>query len=119
MIIRQILRLIIYYLMPLICISVFYSIIAKTLFQTRNVIYSPNSSLRSIKTDPNNEKDRLMNIELTIRNQTTTILKQDLKTRKQLQARQKVAKTALFLCLVFFTCWLPKQLHDLYWYVYF
>jgi hypothetical protein len=70
-----------------------------------------------------------MNIELTnnirhnrkslYRNQTTTILQQDLKTRKQLQARQKVAKTALFLCLVFFTCWLPKQLHDLYWYVYF
>ena len=128
MIIRQILRLIIYYLMPLIFISIFYSIIAKTLFQTRDVMYSPNSSSRSIKSDSNNEKTRSMNIELhnivrhnrklVYNNHPTTIVKQDLRTRKQLQARQKVAKTVLFLCLVFFVCWLPKQLHDLYWYVF-
>ena len=42
-------------------------------------------------------------------------LYQDEKTRKQLRARHKVAKTVLFLCIVFFICWLPKQIHDLYW----
>ncbi|CAF0976778.1 unnamed protein product [Adineta steineri] len=123
MIIRQILRLIIYYLLPFIFISIFYSIIAKTLFQTRNLIYLPKSSSRSVKNDfNNNNNNRSIGIELNTMNRKMnsnnhTALKQDLRTKKQLQARQKVAKTVLFLCLVFFICWLPKQLHDLYWFI--
>ncbi|UJR10284.1 hypothetical protein I4U23_014491 [Adineta vaga] len=120
MIIRQILRLIIYYLMPFICISVFYSLIAKTLFNTRNVIYSPNRSARNIQTNLNDETNRIQlnsNSKLYYHSQATRTMKQDFRARKQLQARQKVAKTVLFLCLVFFICWLPKQLHDLYWFI--
>ena len=118
MIIRQILRLIVYYLLPFICISVFYSVIAKTLFDTRHVIYSPNSSTRSIETDVDHGSSRMRmnkNPRVYHLQQTTRKLKQDLRAKKQLQARQKVAKTVLLLCLVFFICWLPKQLHDLYW----
>ncbi|CAF1133520.1 unnamed protein product, partial [Didymodactylos carnosus] len=44
-------------------------------------------------------------------------LHNDFKTRKQLRARHKVAKTVLFLSIIFFICWLPKQIHDLYWYI--
>lgn len=113
MIIRQILRLIIYYLMPFIFISIFYSLIAKTLFQTKDVIYSPNSSLNSFQ----NEEHRSMNNNL--RNYREILSdNQDKRTRKQLRVRHKVAKIVLCLCLVFFICWLPKQIHDLYWYIY-
>ena len=115
MIIRQISRLIIYYLMPLTFISVFYILIAKKLFQSRDSIYSPvriNDETRPIKP----------RMPVPVRasfhqNETTTKLHQDSRARKQLRARKKVAKTVLFLCLVFFLCWLPKQIHDLYWYV--
>ena len=51
----------------------------------------------------------------TVNNLAIHTLYQDVKTRKQLRARHKVAKTVLFLCSVFFICWLPKQIHDLYW----
>ena len=116
MITRQILRLIIYYLMPLIFITIFYSLIAKTLFQTKETIYSPTVLF---KTDSLNEESRRMrpNRETFSYNQTLNTLNQDARARRQLHARHKVAKTVLFLCLVFFICWLPKQLHDLYWYV--
>ncbi|CAF0977627.1 unnamed protein product [Adineta ricciae] len=112
MIVRQILRLIIYYLMPFICISIFYSLIAKTLFETRHVIYSPNTSTRMMKSMPDHLPARMY-----YHSQAKRAASQDLHARKQLQARQKVAKTVLFLCLVFFICWLPKQLHDLYWFI--
>ena len=46
MISRQIIRLIIYYIMPFIFISIFYILIAKHLFQTKSVI------LTSISTQP-------------------------------------------------------------------
>jgi len=118
MIIRQILRLIIYYLMPFIFISIFYSLIAKTLFQTKTIIYFANSSSCS----STNEECRSMINNNNIRNNRESFLNnqtinQDKKTRKQLQARHKIAKIVLFLCLVFFICWLPKQIHDLYWYI--
>jgi hypothetical protein len=115
MIIRQILRLIIYYLMPFIFISIFYSVIAKTLLKTKEVIYSPNSSLCSSK----NEERQLMNNNNRNNREIfsdNNITNQDKKSRKQLQARHKLAKIVLFLSLVFFICWLPKQIHDLYWY---
>jgi len=177
MISRQILRLIIYYIMPLIFVSVFYILIAKHLFQTKGVILTPVSTQpfinettnskrgqinnRSSKQSLNNsiqenlptrlmilDNEKLMNqreslttalpstsssssLTNNIRrsrdhvygNSTTNnnnnivihTLYQDVKTRKQLRARQKVAKTVLFLCSVFFICWLPKQIHDLYW----
>ena len=118
MIVRQVLRLIVYYLMPFICISIFYSVIAKTLFDTQNVIYSPNSSTRSNPADADVDSNRL-HVNKTSRvyhaQHSTRKLKQDQQAKKQFQTRQKVAKTVLFLCLVFFICWLPKQLHDLYW----
>jgi hypothetical protein len=123
MITRQILRLIIYYLMPFIFITIFYSLIAKTLFQTKDVICSPRSSSYTFKKDlipeENHARNNTMrqNREIFCNNQTTNTLNQDARTKKQLYARHKVAKTVLFLCLVFFICWLPKQLHDLYWYV--
>ncbi|CAF1006132.1 unnamed protein product, partial [Didymodactylos carnosus] len=44
-------------------------------------------------------------------------LHNDGRTRKQMRARHKVAKTVLFLSIIFFICWLPKQIHDLYWYI--
>jgi hypothetical protein len=119
MIIRQILRLIIYYLMPLIFISIFYSIIAKTLFQTKDIIHSPNSSSRPFTNEEprsTNENNIRNNREIFSDHQTTN---QDRKARKQLQTRHKLAKIVLFLCLVFFICWLPKQIHDLYWYTQF
>jgi len=176
MISRQILRLIIYYIMPLIFVSVFYILIAKHLFQTKGVILTPVSTQpfinevtnskrgqinnKSSKQSLNNsiqenlptrlmilDNEKLMNqreslttalpstsssssLTNNIRrsrdhvygNSTTNnnnmvihTLYQDVKTRKQLRARQKVAKTVLFLCSVFFICWLPKQIHDLYW----
>jgi hypothetical protein len=117
MIIRQILRLIIYYLMPLVLISVFYIVIAKTLFQTKDTIYSSNASSHSFINEEhrsiNNNNHIRNNRDIFLNNQTTN---QDKRTRKQLRARHKVAKIVLFLCLVFFICWLPKQIHDLYWY---
>ena len=113
MITRQILRLVIYYLMPFVFISIFYSIIAKTLFRTKDVIYSKVSSSCSFKNDSRNEE----NCSTNIRHSRESKLMRDAKARKQLRARHKVAKTVLSLCLVFFICWLPKQLHDLYWYI--
>ena len=184
MITREILRLIIYYLMPLIFVSIFYILIAKHLFQRTNVVlqsmttttttqYDLSNSKRRQLTSKSNqgnnhtpekisvrsmtlENDKFMNkrdslpgllpstsssSSLTnnlrrsrdhfygnssMNNNTTTptinnnnmpiqTLFQDVKTRKQLRARHKVAKTVLFLCIVFFICWLPKQIHDLYW----
>jgi len=112
MIIRQILRLIIYYLMPFIFISIFYSVIAKTLLQTKEVIYSPHSLSSSSK----NEERQLMNNNNIRNNREIFSDNQDKKARKQLQTRHKLAKIVLFLSLVFFICWLPKQIHDLYWY---
>ncbi|CAF2374320.1 unnamed protein product [Rotaria sp. Silwood2] len=127
MITRQILRLIIYYLMPLIFISIFYCLIAKKLFQKKDVIYSPNFSLRLSQNSSINEENRLISIKLNnnIRHtpeslsnhQTKSKFNQDIRRTKQLRTRHKVAKTVLFLCLVFFICWLPKQLHDLYWFI--
>lgn len=180
MITRQILRLIIYYLMPLIFVSIFYIMIAKHLFQRTNVVLQTmttttqydlsNSKRRQLTSKSNHtpekisvrsmtlENDKLMNkrdslpgllpstsssssltnnirrsrdhfygnSSMNNNNTTTTTttnnnnmpiqtLFQDVKTRKQLRARHKVAKTVLFLCIVFFICWLPKQIHDLYW----
>lgn len=120
MIIRQILRVFIYYIMPFIFILVFYSVIAKTLFQTKDTIYShqlssvlSNDERRSMITN-NNNTNSIRNGRDIFSNSQTTI--QDRKARKQLRARHKVAKIVLFLCLAFFICWLPKQIHDLYWY---
>ena len=181
MITRQILRLIIYYLMPLIFVSIFYILIAKHLFQRKSVVLQAmtnqssfvnndlsNSKRRQLTSKSNLtpekisvrsmnlENDKLMNKRDSLpgllpstsslssltnnlrrsrdhfygnsspnNNQTTNnnnnnnmpiqTLYQDVKTRKQLRARHKVAKTVLFLCIVFFICWLPKQIHDLYW----
>lgn len=118
MITRQIVRLFIYYLLPFLLIFIFYSVIAKTLFRTINVIYSPrlsqistNDERRSI----NNKSSSVRNSrEIFVNNQVTN---QDKKSRKQLRARHKVAKIVLFLSLAFFICWLPKQIHDFYWFV--
>lgn len=172
MITRQIIRLIIYYIMPLVFVSVFYILIAKHLFQTKSVILKPsttqtflppmNNSKRTAitfklnkQTLKNNKQEKgsprstlfesekagLMpsassssslnnntrrtrdclygnsSISSNISNNNLAFhtLYQDVKTRKQLLARHKVAKTVLFLCSVFFICWLPKQIHDLYW----
>lgn len=205
MITRQVLRLIIYYLMPLIFVSIFYILIAKNLFRAKNLIFTPSVSqpvvdpamtanknskividenekqnrklkdLRSIRAfldqkakkevqmsdenqmHPNNYRSKDVETmsknnnqtlagssqPLTMSKSTSTILEsfqdanknqlhkssslsskkretiqtlyQNAKTRKQLKARRKVAKTVLFLCIVFFICWLPKQIHDLYW----
>ncbi len=101
--------------MPFIFISIFYSVIAKTLLKTKEVIYSPNSSLCSSK----NEERQLMNNNNRNNREIfsdNNITNQDKKSRKQLQARHKLAKIVLFLSLAFFICWLPKQIHDLYWY---
>ncbi|CAF0945115.1 unnamed protein product [Adineta steineri] len=200
MISRQIMRVIIYYIMPLIFVSVFYILIAKHLFQTKSVIITQKTtqtfanevtnntkrgqiafklSKRSSQTiqssnSNNQEQDRqnelnnnykkkvpnrslpldnedLRNIHnssvalqkkpssasltsnirrqrnhslgsssinnSTNNNMTIHALYKDVKTRKQLRARHKVAKTVLFLCSVFFICWLPKQIHDLYWFI--
>ncbi len=112
MITRQILRLIIYYLMPFICILVFYSIIAKTLFQTTDTIYSSKSA-SSLSADEYRSNNTIRsNREIFLNIQTTN---QERKARKQLRSRHKVAKIVLCLCLAFFICWLPKQIHDLYW----
>lgn len=178
MISRQILRLIVYYIMPLIFVSVFYILIAKHLFQAKGVILkpvlpqssindrsnskreqlnngskkqslndnqdkmstrsvthengklmkkhellpgvpSPTSSLSSLTNTIRRNKDHLYgNSTLNNNNNNSLVihtLYRDAKTRKQLRARHKVAKTVLFLCSVFFICWLPKQIHDLYW----
>lgn len=207
MITRQILRLIVYYLMPLAFVSVFYILIAKHLFQAKSVIFTPaparpflndvtankrrrlnyssgeshtangtssklwslrmlslrsndpeqqssdvNSSsqrknppvrsitldneqlmdlqdsamsssaqaIRSTESSSNNlrrSQDLLHQNSIANKKNRVTMhtLYQDAKTRKQLRARRKVAKTVLFLCIVFFICWLPKQIHDLYW----
>jgi hypothetical protein len=200
MISRQVIRLIIYYVMPLIFVSVFYILIAKHLFQTKGVTLTPLSTqplinevtntkrgqltIRSTKqisnntlshnsniqeqkqtqrpierNNNNNYKKNLPSLSMTVDSEelmsthesspasmpirsspsplaanlrrsrdllygTSTLnnnnmaihtLYQDVKTRKQLRARHKVAKTVLFLCSVFFICWLPKQIHDLYW----
>jgi hypothetical protein len=114
MIIRQILRLIIYYLMPFMFILIFYSVIARTLFQTKNTIYSSKSTSSLA-----NDECRSMNTNNHIRNNRDIFLNNQAtkKARKQLRARHKVAKIVLFLCLAFFICWLPKQIHDLYWYI--
>ena len=196
MITRQIMRLIIYYIMPLIFVSIFYILIAKHLFQTKSVILTQLSTQPLIKEVTNtkrgqiafksanqtsnntllynskipeehrqnelnnnnckkkiqsrslplNNEDRMsarnsspvvlstispssspltnnvrQNRNLSVGNSTINnnitihTLYQDVKTKKQLRARHKVAKTVLFLCSVFFVCWLPKQIHDLYW----
>ena len=125
MITRQILRLIIYYLMPLTIVSILYSVIAKTLCQTKDVVCSSSFRLHSSQNRPVNGKLRFINIQFNKSSrysqdifsnyQTTTILNQGVGRKKQIRARHKVAKTVLFLCLVFFICWLPKQMHDLYW----
>jgi hypothetical protein len=167
MIIRQILRLIIYYIMPLIFVSVFYILIARHLFQTKSVVLTPittqtllnevsNSKQRTKQSNMSEkhpiqsmtyENEKLMNkresspgllpstssspsltnntrrsrdqfngnANINNNNMTIHTLYQDAKSRKQLRARHKVAKTVLFLCSVFFICWLPKQIHDLYW----
>jgi hypothetical protein len=200
MISRQVIRLNIYYVMPLIFVSVFYILIAKHLFQTKGVTLTPLSTqplinevtntkrgqltIRSTKqisnntlshnsniqeqkqtqrpierNNNNNYKKNLPSLSMTVDSEelmsthesspasmpirsspsplaanlrrsrdllygTSTLnnnnmaihtLYQDVKTRKQLRARHKVAKTVLFLCSVFFICWLPKQIHDLYW----
>lgn len=188
MITRQILRLIIYYVMPLIFVSIFYILIAKHLFQRTNTVLQTMSTTTTTQYDLSNSKrrqltsksnqtnnhtpekisvrsmtlenDKLMNKRDSLpgllpstsssssltnnlrrsrehfygnssmnnnNNPTTTsttttnnnmpiqTLFQEVKTRKQLRARHKVAKTVLFLCIVFFICWLPKQIHDLYW----
>jgi hypothetical protein len=83
------------------------------MFKTTDTIYSLKSSLST-------EENRALNMTNTIRsnreifsNNLTT--NQETKARKQLRARHKVAKIVLCLCLAFFICWLPKQIHDLYW----
>ena len=201
MITRQILRLVIYYLFPLVTVSVFYILIAKHLFQAKTVIFNPTGAqpfLNHLNNDKRmtqpiihsktvesqqgsthlyREQSRHLSHPATVFNENTlrknirgcsstvenehiqraqrssssvssfnpssiplppnvrrskdllcessTIssknylamhtLYQDAKTRKQMRARRKVAKTVLFLCTVFFVCWLPKQIHDLYW----
>lgn len=204
MITRQILRLIVYYLFPLVTVSVFYTLIAKHLFQAKSVLFTPvtsqpflNQLSGSRRSSPNTlqtrslsnqhsfsalvggpvrhqsqptaqlivsnahdkresaparsstfDNERLMKTQeslgsissflpsslsltqnlrrsrdllyetsgITTKNYLAMhTLYQDAKTRKQLRARRKVAKTVLFLCSVFFICWLPKQIHDLYW----
>jgi hypothetical protein len=177
MISRQIIRLVIYYIMPLIFVSIFYILIAKHLLQTKSVILSQlstqplineatstkkgqisfkltkqtaNNTLvyntdvqeqhRQNELNNNNYKNKIQARSLPHDNEdrmsidncspvllpttsssspknnmTIHTLYQDVKTRKQLRARHKVAKTVLFLCTVFFICWLPKQIHDLYW----
>ncbi|CAF0887354.1 unnamed protein product [Rotaria sp. Silwood1] len=127
MITRQILRLIIYYLMPLVFISIFYSLIAKKLFQKKDAFYSSNFSLRLSQNNSIHEDNRLLSVKVnnnirpiseSLSNyQTKNTINQDIRRTKQLRTRHKVAKTVLFLCLVFFICWLPKQLHDLYWFI--
>ena len=88
--------------MPLICISTFYILIAKTLFQAKDdVIYFRNTS--SIGSNNNNNNDENRKISATMSN------------NREIFISNKVAKVVLFLCLVFFLCWLPKQIHDLYW----
>ena len=113
MITRQILRAIIYYIMPFLFIVIFYSVIAKTLFRPTNMIYSPRLSPglahgERRSTNNNNSQSTRTSRELLATNQ-------DKKTRKQLRARHKIAKIVLFLSLLFFICWLPKQIHDFYW----
>jgi hypothetical protein len=176
MISRQIIRLIIYYIMPLIFVSIFYTLIAKHLFETKGVILTsistqpfinevtnskrgkinnkltkqtsnnciqeklPGRSMTSdnekfinkreslptvlpsistsssLKNNVRRSRDHLYgNSTINNNNMAIHTLYQDVKTRKQLRARHKVAKTVLFLCSVFFICWLPKQIHDLYW----
>lgn len=121
MITRQILRLIIYYVLPLILISIFYCLIAKTLFQKKDVIYSPNLSKRSFHNNSIQFENRSiintgrLSYDIMYGYPRKNTLTQDIRKTKQLRTRHKVAKTVLFLCLVFFICWLPKQLHDLYW----
>ncbi|CAF0867538.1 unnamed protein product [Adineta ricciae] len=183
MISRQILRVVIYYIMPLIFVSVFYILIAKHLFQTKHMIvtqtttrpllndltktkrcvpsgrlskptynggiqeqqrhseinnnYKKKTTSRSLQLDNDDLKSTqnssssssavTSNIrrarDLSLGNSTINnnmilhTLYQDVKSRKQLRARHKVAKTVLFLCTVFFICWLPKQIHDLYWFI--
>lgn len=204
MITRQIVRAIVYYIMPLVFVSAFYILIAKHLFQTKHVIiaqtttrpflngggktpkrgsvparlckkpsagafsfhgnlpeqqranelnvdYRKKASIRSL---PGNSEDlkSVQNSSSALRTPSTTSLAagggrrahdlsvgsftinngnnyntnnnnnmiihalyQGVKSRKQLRARHKVAKTVLFLCSVFFICWLPKQIHDFYW----
>jgi hypothetical protein len=74
---------------------------------------SPSSSLTN---NIRRSRDQIYgNTNINNNNMAIHTLYQDVKTRKQLRARHKVAKTVLFLCSVFFICWLPKQIHDLYW----
>ena len=122
MITRQLLRLVVYYLMPLVFISVFYTLIAKNLFKTKEFLHHSNSvtncstpmrlSLddepRSISSSPQIVSHRQCKRQMTFVSNT-------IEKKKPFRARHKVAKTVLFLCLVFFICWLPKQIHDLYW----
>jgi len=121
MIIRQILRLIIYYLLPLIFITIFYSLIAKTLFRTKDIVHSPASTSFGFKNDAMTKENRSssdimrQNREILYYNQTKNIFQQNLRAKKQLQGRYKLAKIVLVLCVIFFICWLPKQIHDLYW----
>ncbi|CAF3429985.1 unnamed protein product [Rotaria socialis] len=199
MISRQILRLITYYIMPLIFVSIFYILIAKRLFQAKSAILTPmstqsfvneisNAKRGQINSKPTKtissstlsnksnlqeqrrqneiissnykknlskhsitlDNDELLNLRessssssrtASLRNSTQrnrepifnspTInnnnnnnnnialhtLYRHAKVKKQLRARHKVAKTVLFLCSVFFICWLPKQIHDLYWFI--
>ncbi|CAF0757374.1 unnamed protein product [Rotaria sp. Silwood1] len=192
MISRQITRLIIYYIMPLIFVSIFYILIAKHLFQAKSTILIPMSTQPFINEVPNTKRGqinikstKLMSKNAHIHNNTAQeqkrhneiinnnykrnlskhsvtldheelmsthesspaslrtvslpsssltnkirrsrdllytnsninnnnnnnnnmaihTLYRDVKTRKQLRARHKVAKTVLFLCIVFFICW--------------
>jgi hypothetical protein len=74
------------------------------------------SSSLSLTTNLRRNRDLFYgNSTLNSNNIAIHTLYQDAKARKQLRARHKVAKTVLFLCIVFFICWLPKQIHDLYW----
>jgi hypothetical protein len=127
MIARQILRLVVYYLMPLVSVSIFYSLIAKHLLQTKGLMQSSNASIRSLRNNSSNEepRDLLARLNSTFRPKPAVTPRSaaakkatiDARIRKPLRARHKLAKTVLFLCLVFFICWLPKQIHDLYWYI--
>ena len=74
MISRQIIRLIIYYIMPLIFVSIFYILIAKHLFQTKSVVLTPFSTqpfinrgqlpIKSTKQTSNNSLVRNSNIQV-------------------------------------------------------
>ncbi|CAF5226969.1 unnamed protein product, partial [Rotaria magnacalcarata] len=85
-----------------------------------NLHESSLSSARttSLRNGTRHNREPLFN-STTINNNNIALhtLYRNVKVKKQLRARHKVAKTVLFLCSVFFICWLPKQIHDLYWFI--